>query len=126
MYKVDSPKIMFAHTDSTFLNTMPNNTHVSALDSYLINAEASKTFTMVFQFDKQMERESVENRINWQIGRSTQNGIGQASNFGLRIPSTEVSVSIIDHQRTVRFPTSNGRVSIHHLQLKLRLFETCH
>ncbi len=93
MYKVDPPKMMFAQADSTFLFTMPNNTHVSALDSYLINADASKTFSMIFQFDKQMDRESVENRINWQINRSTQNGTGQAYNFGLPIPSTEVTVS---------------------------------
>ncbi|MCW8948338.1 MAG: hypothetical protein OQL17_00040, partial [Sedimenticola sp.] len=59
----------------------------------MTNADASKTFSMVFQFDKQMDRESVENRINWQIGRSTQTGIGQAYNFGLPIPSTEITVS---------------------------------
>jgi tetratricopeptide (TPR) repeat protein len=93
MYKVDPPKMMFPHADSTFLYTMPNNTNVSALNSYLINADASKSFTMVFQFDKQMDRESVENRINWQIGRSTLNGIGQAYNFGLPTPSTEITVS---------------------------------
>jgi Tfp pilus assembly protein PilF len=93
MYKVDPPKMMFAHSDSTFLYTMPNNTHVSALDSYLIDESASTTFDMVFQFDKEMDRESVENRINWQIGRSTQSGIGQAYNFNQPISSTEVSVS---------------------------------
>ena len=95
MYKVDPPKMMYAQAESTFLYTMPNNTNVSALNSYLINADASKSFTMVFQFDKQMDRESVENRINWQIGRSTQNGPGQAYNFGLPIPSTEVTVSLL-------------------------------
>ena len=93
MYKVDPPKIMFAHSDSTFLHSMPNNTHVSALDSYLINADAAKTFTMMFQFDKQMDRQSVENRTNWQISRSMQYGPGQAYNFGLPIPSTEVTAS---------------------------------
>jgi tetratricopeptide (TPR) repeat protein len=93
MYKVDPPKMKYAQAGSTFLYTMPNDTNVSALDSYLKNADASKSFTMVFQFDKQMDRESIENRFNWQIGRSTQNGPGQSYNFGLPIPSTEVSVS---------------------------------
>ena len=93
MYKVDPPKMMFPQSESTFLYTMPNNTHVSALNSYLIDANGTKSFDMVFQFDKQMDRESVENRINWQIGRSTQTGVGQAYNFGLPTPSTEITVS---------------------------------
>ena len=92
MYKVDPPKMMFAHTDSTFLYTMPNNTHLAALNSYLVNADATQSLTMIFQFDKEMDRESVENRLNWQIGRSTQKGIGQAYNFGLPIAATEVSL----------------------------------
>jgi len=92
MYKVDPPKIMYAQADSTFLYTLSGSTSVSALDSYLANADAEKTFTMIFQFDKQMDRESVENRVNWQIRRSTQSGPGQTYNFGMPIPSTEISV----------------------------------
>ncbi|MDH3886810.1 MAG: hypothetical protein OET63_21505, partial [Desulfobacterales bacterium] len=132
MYKADPPKIMFAHADSTFLHTMPNDTHVSALDSYLINADASKSFTMVFQFDKQMDRASVENRINWQIGRSTQNGAGQAYNFGLPIPSTEVTVSPLpenvywneeEMSATVTFSiqqnaTADGTIDPSHIEFK--------
>ncbi len=91
MYKVDPPKIMYAHADSTFGYSLINNTSLAALDSYLVNADASKTFTMNFQFDKQMDRESVENRLNWQIGRSTQSGPGQAYNFNMPIPETEVT-----------------------------------
>ena len=93
MYKVDPPKIMFAQADSTFLYAMPNNTNVSALDSYLANANATKAFTMVFQFDKQMDRESVENRLNWHISRSIGNGPGKAYNYGQPIPSTEITIS---------------------------------
>ena len=93
MYKVDPPKIMFAQADSTFLYAMPNNTNVSALDSYLANANATKAFSMVFQFDKQMDRESVENRLNWHISRSIGNGPGKAYNYGQPIPSTEITIS---------------------------------
>ena len=65
MYKVDPPKIMFVSSyDSSFPDYMPYRTAVSALDSYLANADASKKFTMVFQFDKAMDRESVENLTN--------------------------------------------------------------
>ena len=93
MYRVDPPKIKFASAyDSSFACYKPFKTEVSSLDSYLANANASKKFSMVFQFDKQMDRESVENRINWQIGRSTQYGPGNAYNFGLSVPSTEVTV----------------------------------
>ena len=132
MYKVDPPKMMFAQADSTFLHTMPNDTHVSALNSYLITADTSKSFTMVFQFDKQMERESVENRINWQIGRSAQNGVGQAYNFGLPIPSTEVTPSPLPENvywneeelsATVTFSiqqnaTADGTIDPSHIEFK--------
>jgi tetratricopeptide (TPR) repeat protein len=92
MYKVDPPKIKFVSFTSTFVYTLPNNSPVSLLDNYLANANASKKFTMVFQFDKAMERGSVENRLNWHIGRSTASGPGQAYNYGQPLPSTEIQV----------------------------------
>ena len=92
MYKVDPPKFVTAYsTDFGF--SRPMKTPLTALDTYLENAEASKTFTMKFQFDKQMSRETVENRFNWQIRRSTDSGAGQAYNFGFPIPDTEVTLS---------------------------------
>jgi len=94
MYKVDPPKFTFVHATSTFLRTMPRNTLLSTLDDYLANANASKTFTMIFQFDKEMDRESVEDRFNWTIKRSTGSGPGQAYNFGFSVPDTEVMISI--------------------------------
>jgi hypothetical protein len=47
---------------------------------------------MVFQFDKEMDRESVENVLNWHIGRSTQSGPGLAYNYGFPVPDTEVTL----------------------------------
>jgi hypothetical protein len=132
MYKVDPPKMKYAQAGSTFLYTMPNNTNVSALDSYLKNPDTSKSFTMVFQFDKQMDRESIENRFNWQIGRSTQSGPGQAYNFGLPIPSTEIAVSLLPENvywneeelsATVTFSikqnsTADGTINPSHIEFK--------
>ena len=133
MYRVDPPKIMFASAfDSTFHYMLPIKTAVSSMDSYLTNANAEKKFTMVFQFDKQMDRTSVENRVNWQISRSTQNGPGQAYNFGLPIPSTEISVSSlpvnvywndIDMTATVTFrlqqnATADGTIDPSHIEFK--------
>jgi tetratricopeptide (TPR) repeat protein len=92
MYKVDPPKFMFAHATSGFNYHMPWKTPLSALNGYLATPNAEKTFTMNFQFDKEMDRESVENVLNWGIGRSTQSGPGQAYNFGRPVPDTEVTL----------------------------------
>ena len=92
MYKVDPPKFMFAYANSGFNYNMPWKTPLSALNGYLPTPEAEKTFTMIFQFDKEMDRESVENVLNWGIGRSTQSGPGQAYNFGRPTPDTEVTL----------------------------------
>jgi hypothetical protein len=69
---------------------MPWKTPLSLLNGYLADPNAQKTFKMVFQFDKEMDRESVQNVLNWKIGPSTQSGPGQAYNFGRPIPDTEV------------------------------------
>jgi tetratricopeptide (TPR) repeat protein len=93
IYKADPPKISFARATGDFLYQMPPGTSLEAMDSYLANANASKTFTMEFQFDKEMDRSSVENIFNWRIGRSNNYGPGQAYNFGLSIPDTEINLS---------------------------------
>ncbi len=93
IYKADPPKISFARATGDFLYQMPPGTALSAMDSYLANANAAKTFTMEFQFDKEMDRASVENIFNWRIGRSNNYGPGQAYNFGRAIPETEVTLS---------------------------------
>lgn len=94
MYKVDPPKFSFVNPTSTFLRTMPRNTLLSTLDDYLADANASKTFTMIFQFDKEMDRGSVEDRFNWTIKRSSGSGPGQMYNFGFTVPDTEVTISL--------------------------------
>jgi hypothetical protein len=127
IYKVDPPKIMFASSfDSTFHYQMPFKTPVSALDSYLANADAAKKFTMVFQFDKAMDRESVENLVNWKIGRST------SSQPGLAIPDTEIQVNPLpinvyydseSFKATVTFTiqqnsTADGTIDPSHIEFK--------
>ena len=90
IYKVDPPSIMFASAASSFLYTLPMRTPLSALDSYLANAGASQTFKMEFQFDKEMKRESVENRFNWEISRASGGVPGNHYNFGLPVADTEI------------------------------------
>lgn len=88
--KATPPKIMFAYADSSFPYFMAPKTQLSVIDEYLANADAGKTFTMEFQFNKEMERESVENIVNWSITRSTENGPAMRYNNGIAAPTTEV------------------------------------
>ena len=92
IYKVDPPKIRFAWGSSTFGYNLSVKTPVSALDSYLENAGASKSLTMKFYFNKGMDRSSVEDRFNWKISRQMGPGDGSAYNFGLAIPDTEITL----------------------------------
>jgi tetratricopeptide (TPR) repeat protein len=40
-----------------------------------------------------MDRASVENRLNWEISRSSAGGPGEAYNFGQSVPETEVALA---------------------------------
>ncbi len=93
MYKTAAPRFSFASTESSFNYRLTIKTPVAALDAYLENANASRSFTMIFQFDKEMDRASVENRFNWRLSRSAHTGPGEAYNFGRPIPETEASIA---------------------------------
>jgi tetratricopeptide (TPR) repeat protein len=92
MYKVDPPKMMFANSSSSFPFALGRGTPLVALNSYLMNPGASRTVSIQIQFDKQMDRESIENITNWQIGRAVGLGPGQAYNFGLPISPDEAKL----------------------------------
>ena len=89
MYKVDPPKMMFANSASSFPFMLGKGTPLVALNSYLMTPGASRTVSIQIQFDKQMDRESIENITNWQISRAAGSGPGAAYNFGLPISSDE-------------------------------------
>ena len=92
MYKVDPPKMMFANSASNFPISMGRGTPLVALNSYLMNPNAAKTVSITIQFDKQMDRDSIENPVNWQISRAIGQGPGQAYNFGLPISPNEAKL----------------------------------
>jgi tetratricopeptide (TPR) repeat protein len=92
------PKILFAYANSTFKYFSRPQSSLAILDGYLANADASKTLTMEFQFNKAMDRESIENVLNWTIERSEETGPGSQYNWGLSVPDTEVTIA--------RHPTS--------------------
>ncbi len=93
MNRASAPKMLFAWATGSFKYYLPPKTTVAALDEYLSNSGASQTFSMIFQFDKEMDRESVENRFNWSISRATGKGMGGDYNYGLSIPTTEVNIA---------------------------------
>jgi hypothetical protein len=87
--------MLYANSSSTFPFPMGKGTPLVALNSYLMNPGASRTVSIQIQFDKQMDRGSIENPVNWQIGRAIGQGPGQAYNFGLPMPTTEIDVQPI-------------------------------
>ena len=89
MYKVDPPKMLYANSSSTFPFPMGKGTPLVALNSYLTNPGASRTVSIQIQFDKQMDRGSIENPTNWLISRAAGQGPGQAYNFGLSVSPNE-------------------------------------
>ena len=95
MYKVDPPKMMFAQSSSTFHFSLGKGMPLAALNSYLTNPNASKTLSIKIQFDKEMDRGSIENPVNWQISRAKGQGPGQAYNFGLPISPNEAKLPSI-------------------------------
>lgn len=127
--KATSPKIMFAYADSSFSYYRPPKTELSVIDAYLANANAEKTFTMVFQFNKEMDRDSVENVVNWRIERSSESAPAMRYNNGLAVPSTEVTPPLLPTNvyydenamtATVRFTltqnsTADGTIDPSHL-----------
>ena len=100
MYKVDPPKMMFAQSSSTFHFSLGKGMPLAALNSYLTNPNASKTLSIKIQFDKEMDRASIENPVNWQISRAKGQGPGQAYNFGLPISPNEAKLPSIPNAVT--------------------------
>lgn len=80
------------YSTSTFQHKLGPSTQVSSLGSYLASADGQQTFSMEFQFNKQMDKQSVENVLNWSIARSVDTGRGDAYNFGLPLAATEISL----------------------------------
>jgi tetratricopeptide (TPR) repeat protein len=87
------PKMVATLSEGSFPTSLSRGTLVSILGEYLANAGASQTFSMIFQFNKPMDRSSVENVLNWSISRAVGTGLGDAYNFGLGNPDTEITLA---------------------------------
>ncbi len=93
--EVSIPKISSAYTFGGFTPTAGRKTLVSSMNTSLSNPDASKQFTMRFNFSKEMDVYSVRNPYNWRISRATGKDVGGAYNWGLPIPETEVNIPAI-------------------------------
>lgn len=91
IYEKSAPELSYKYSTSTFSTSLGAGTAVSSLGLYLTNPGDSQTFSMVFQFSKQMDPLSVQNVTNWTITRAT--GAGAFGyNFSQPTPSTEVTL----------------------------------
>lgn len=89
-----APKMTATYTTDLFKNflaTLGPRLPVSLLGGNLYQADGQQTLAMIFQFDKPMDRGSVENVGNWNISRDTGTGKGDGYNFGHPAPNTEVT-----------------------------------
>jgi tetratricopeptide (TPR) repeat protein len=89
-----NPKISQVYSTGGFSATEGPRMAVSALDSTLSSPNAAKDFTMNFIFSKDMDTNSVQSLANWQIGRQSGAYISRAYNFGMPLPSTEVTLPV--------------------------------
>jgi Flp pilus assembly protein TadD len=86
------PRFIAAYATNLNLASKPG-TPVSTLDTSLTAPLATKTFTVNFVFDKDMDPASVQNVFNWSISRSDSMNTGGPYNWGLKTPATEVSIA---------------------------------
>jgi len=95
LYDKTAPKMTANYTSDLFTPFLSNfgpGTKVNAIGSYLANAGDQQTFAMVFQFNKQMDQNSVENVHNWSIARAGGTGRGDGYNYNMTVPTTEVTL----------------------------------
>lgn len=129
-----SPGLKMAYSTNGFSTSSGPGTAISDLDTSLSAPLAKKEFTMNFMFTKDMDKNSVQNLVNWQIGRQSGTYISNIYNFGMSVPSTEVnlplqptSVVYNSESRTasVTFTisqnaTGNGTIDPSHISFKFK------
>jgi tetratricopeptide (TPR) repeat protein len=96
VFEKTQPKMVAVYTSSlyaSFSSTLGPGTSVSSLSAYLSEAGAQQTFSLVFQFDKEMDASSVENIFNWSITRATGTGRGDGYNYDMILKDTEATLA---------------------------------
>lgn len=94
IYEKAPPKMVASYTDdrfTPFLASKGPQTLLTDLSPSLAIPHSEHLFSMVFQFDKPMDRASVQDVNNWRIDRAQSTNLAYAYNFGNSIPGTEVT-----------------------------------
>lgn len=87
-----APRFLVAYINNLNLASGPG-TKVSSLDPSLATPGASKSYTMSFLFDKNMDAAAIQNIANWNISRSSGPDTGGLYNWGMKLPSTEINLN---------------------------------
>jgi tetratricopeptide (TPR) repeat protein len=90
IYESSSPQFSVAYSTNGFNEFLGPGTPLASLDSSLSENMASKAFTMTFGFTKEMDPITVQNPLNWEIGRATGTDAGGAYNWGMPASATDV------------------------------------
>ena len=96
LYEKTSPRMTATYASDLYLkfpSSLRAGTEVENLATYLSAAGDTRVFSMVFQFSKPMDPESVEAVSNWSITRPVGTGRGDGYNYGFSLPTSEVLVA---------------------------------
>ena len=104
------PQFLAAYAANINLASKPG-TLVSSLDASLATPLTTKTFTVDFVFDKEMDPASVQNTANWSISRSNSMNTGGLYNWGIETPTTEVSIAPMPLSVTYRQDLATATVT---------------
>ena len=88
---INKPRIVSMSPKDGFATILGPRTPLYALDPTLITPNATRTFSMTFQFSNEMDFSSVSNPLNWKISRSKDTKGGFYNNS---MPATSREVSI--------------------------------
>jgi tetratricopeptide (TPR) repeat protein len=130
--KVLKPEFVYVLPSNGFNASLGPRTTVASLDSSLATANASKQFSLVFSFNKDMDSASVQNALNWSISKANGLSTGGAYDWGLTPPQTDIGISPIplsvvydqaDQSATVTFKirqnaTADGTIDPSHIMFQ--------
>jgi tetratricopeptide (TPR) repeat protein len=112
---ISQPKILSVDTDKSTFSTSLGSVSLLALDPSFVTPSATKTFSMTFKFDSEMDEDSVTNLANWTVGRSKgataglyDNGLYRVTDRGGTVVATKVTYNPTTHEATVYFPISQN------------------
>jgi tetratricopeptide (TPR) repeat protein len=112
---INQPKIIGVNKDKSTFKTSLGAVSLLALDPTFVTPSASKTFSMTFKFDSEMDIKSVTNIANWSVGRSKgaiaglyDNGTYRSTDRSATVMATKVTYNPVSKEATVYFPISQN------------------